>query len=295
MRRWLPVAATCAALCLGPAQAAPPVFFTHISLDVRPRTFEAIRTAPFLAKTFANASPHSIPATKQRPGWSGFYIPGKHTYLEILLANSGPDMPPGGVGLGFQIDRRADMAAIGRRIEAVTGRPVDRFTQTRPIDGRTVNWFDAVSADYGKDDHALTGSWVMAIYPDYVRRMHPAVEPRGDAVTTEESEFHSYGRDGDDKLFEDVAAIALEIPAAEKERLSRELVSYGYRAVKGGASATFAGPALTVVLTASPARRSALCRLVLHKARAREETLRFADSVLTLHRDKTAEWRFALN
>lgn len=296
MRHALSAAVLCVALCVGPAQAATPVFFTHIFLDLKPATFEAIRTSRFLATTFSNAKGHSVPATRTGPGWSGFYIPGKHTYLEILRAGHGPDDALGAVGLGFQIDRRADLAGVGRQLEAATGHRVDTATQTRPVDGKTVDWFDAVGADYGKDDHAMTSSWVMAIYPGYVRRIRPTIEPAdGDAVTTAENEFHSYGPDGDGKLFKDVASIALEISAAEKDRLSRELAAYGYRAVKSGVSSTFAAPDLTVVLTASAARRSALYRLVLNKAPAKDETMRLGNSELTLHRDKTAVWRFPLN
>ncbi len=273
-----------------PAVAGPPVSFTHIFLDVRPATYQAIQTSKFLSGPFAHAEAHAIPATKTTPGWSGFYVFGKHTYLEFFSASA--TQPLAATAMGFQIDRRADLAALGQQIKAATKSPVVMSTQTRPIDGKVVNWFDSISADYGKDDKALTGSWVMAIYPDFVRRIKPAIAPHGDGVTAEENEFHSYGPDGDKKLFKDVLSVELEMPAAEIERLSREFAAYGYRATKNGNVGMFAGPDFTVILKPSAKRRSALYRLALNRAQQREERVRIGDSELRLHRGNTAEWRF---
>lgn len=278
---------------LTPAVAAPPVYFTHIFLDVRPATYRAIQNSKFLSGPFAHAEAHSVPATKTTPGWSGFYVFGKHTYLEFFGASA--TQPLGASAMGFQIDRRADLAAIGQQIKAATKAPVVTSTQTRPIDGKVVNWFDSISADYGKNDNALTGSWVMAVYPDYVRRMKPSIEPHGDGVTTEENEFHSYGPDGDKKLFRDVLSVELELPEAEIERVSREFAAYGYRATKNGSASTFNGPDFAVILKPSAKRRSALYHLALHQAPQREESMRIGDSELRLHRDKTAEWRFSFD
>lgn len=279
---------------LTPAVAGPPVYFTHILRNVQPATYQAIQRSPFLSGPFAHAEAHSVPATKSTPGWSGYYVFGKHTYLEFFSADAAIGQPLNGTAMGFQIDRRADLAVVGQQIKAATKAPVATSTQTRPIDGKVVYWFDSVSPDYGKDDSAMSGSWVMAVYPDYVRRMKPSIEPHGDGVTTEENEFHSYGPDGDRKLFKDVLAVELEIPAAEVARLSRELSAYGYRTSKNGDSTTFTGPDFAVILKAST-HRSALYRLALHRAPQREESMRIGDSELRLHRDKTADWRFPLN
>ena len=104
--------------------------------------------------------------------WTGRYLRGRETYLEVLGAGDvpGQDGRPGSAGLGLSTERDGDLSRVRSRLVAAGVEPTE-FLQTRDFgDGVPVPWFDGVICF---DQHERFGAWAMEYRDEYF------ADPRG--------------------------------------------------------------------------------------------------------------------
>ncbi|MGZ3146622.1 DUF5829 family protein [Lentzea chajnantorensis] len=104
--------------------------------------------------------------------WTGRYLRGRETYLEIFGVGDvpGQDGLLGSAGLGLSTEHDGDITAVRSRL-AASGVPPFEFVQTRDFgDHVPVPWFDAV---LGFEQYDRFGAWAMEYRDEYF------ADPRG--------------------------------------------------------------------------------------------------------------------
>ncbi|GHH30246.1 DUF5829 family protein [Lentzea cavernae] len=144
--------------------------------------------------------------------WTGRYLRGRETYLEIFGQGDVPgrDGEPGSAGLGLSTERDGDVEELKTRLRDAGVQPID-FLQTRDFgDGRPVPWFDAVLL---VEEYERFGAWAMEYRDEYLD------DPRGGAgpakfpgdVTRERYLPDVYA----DKLMRDVTFVHVAVTATD--------------------------------------------------------------------------------
>lgn len=197
------------------AQAAPRgdqhgrqlLFFNHTYAVLDRATADAIADSAYL-REFANFQLRTTTGSDGQT-WSGRYLLGRETYLELFGEGDlpGQDAQLGSGGLGLSTEDAGDLATVrGRLIDLGVTNPVD-VHQTRDFgDGIPVPWFDAVFTTTSYDKFS---PWSMEYLPEYF------ADPRSD---TEPGSYPGdVGRerylndDYRDHLMRDVSAVSIDL------------------------------------------------------------------------------------
>ncbi|WPO74740.1 MULTISPECIES: DUF5829 family protein [unclassified Streptomyces] len=276
------------------AEEKPPrerqlLFYNHAYGVVDRETADAVEHSGYLRK-FAD---FEVRTTTGSDGytWTGRYLKGRETYLEIFGVGDVPDTPLGGAGLAISTERDGDLATVLERLrdQGITD-PV-RFQQTRDFgDGVPVPWFDAV---FTTDQYDTFGTWAMEYRPEYF------ADPRG---KTEPASYPGdVGRERylpdvyRDRLMRDVASVRLAVTSRDLDNTVPLLRAGGFvvRPTAGGGVVADRG-GTTIRLDAVPRDRVGLRQFtfVLNKAVHKRHVERLGHSTLTVGPGPRAVWDF---
>jgi hypothetical protein len=121
-------------------------------------------------------------STTQRDGgtgsYTGLYIRGQHTYLEFMKASNDPirsigRAPAGDLSFCMWVDDRLKLPLVRDRLAARTHTDPKISMSKLFIGGRDSAWFDKVSATDSGDTSIAARTYVMSLYPDYLRQRYP--------------------------------------------------------------------------------------------------------------------------
>jgi hypothetical protein len=138
-------------------------------------TADAIEHSTYLRR-FANFEVRTTTGADGRT-WTGRYLLGRETYLELFKAGElpGQDSRPGSGGLGLSTECAADLPTVADKLrdEGVPD-PIE-LSQTRDFgDGRPVPWFDSLLTAQRYDTF---GAWAMEYRPEYFADPRSETEP----------------------------------------------------------------------------------------------------------------------
>ncbi len=151
------------------------LYFNHLYGVLDRTTADAIeksaylrRFADFELRTTTGAGGHT---------WTGRYLLGRETYLELFGAGDlpGQDGGTGAGGMGLSTECARDLPEVTEELrhEGVSD-PIE-FTQTRDFgDGKPVPWFDSV---FTTDRYDTFGAWAMEYRPEYFADPRSKTEP----------------------------------------------------------------------------------------------------------------------
>ncbi|GAB3424610.1 hypothetical protein GCM10027569_59700 [Flindersiella endophytica] len=220
------------------------LFFNHAYGVLDRATADAIEHSEYL-KEFANFQVRTT--TGEQGSWTGRYLMGRETYVELFGIGDLPDPDGtfGSAGLGVSVERAGDLETVtDRLVDEGVPNPIE-FHQTRDFgDGVRVPWFDAIltTAEYDK-----FGAWAMEYRPEYLADPRANIEPAsypGD-VGRERYLSDAYR----DHLMRDVSGIEIAMTAGDLADtlpllraggfVVRTLPAGGAIAVRGGTTIRF--------------------------------------------------------
>ncbi|MFL6123399.1 DUF5829 family protein, partial [Actinophytocola sp.] len=137
-------------------------------------TADAIEHSDYL-REFANFQVRTT--TGAGSTWTGRYLMGRETYLELFGVGDipGQDGTLGSAGLGLGTDHDGDIEAVTSRLPAEGVPNPIQFVQTRDFgDGVPIPWFDAVFTD---EQYDAFGAWGMEYRPEYFADPRSNTEP----------------------------------------------------------------------------------------------------------------------
>jgi hypothetical protein len=288
--------AALAALTLAAASArADPVYFNHAVVVLDTDTWAALESTPFLKDRFAAANAHSTTGDGGAAHWSGFYLYGRSTYLELMRAGDADSVGKAAAGstfLGMWIDRREALPAFVEPLSKALGAPVPIKTRSFRLGDQDIDWFQYTDLPESKAAPDGDDTWLMSPYADFLARAHPKEAPAAalaDPLTRASNNLWKYDNK---RLFRDVVAIRITAPEVETSRMAAELGAYGEKVSTRGRVTTVVTPECLIVLTSARPKepRSVTFDIALNPGAHPKAPLRIGRSTLSFDR-RTAHWR----
>jgi Family of unknown function (DUF5829) len=277
------VIALCAGAILTPlfAQALQPVYFNHITIFVSTETYDALLQSPFLRDEFSAFQEHTVHRDGGAWSYTGIFLSGQHTYLELFKAGQDPHFGttiPGQVVFNMWIDDRSQLSRFKDRLAAETGATllidIARNAQNQPMYDTVVSKGSPAS-DFGPGMRVDTH--IKGYYPDGITR-----EKRLERGYLPARYLH------------DVTGFTLTTNETERNRLIQEFRAYSYDIGAGGEKQIVSGPGITfaLVLTKPGAPRTLVIDFSMNDRKTTEQTYKFTDAAQLRIQGSTAQWVF---
>lgn len=282
--RKLVVSALCAGAVLTAlsAETLPPVYFNHITIFLSPETYAAILQSPFLRDEFSAFQEHTVQRDGGAWSYTGIFISGQHTYLELFKAGQFPHVGttiPGQVVFNMWIDDRTLLPLFRDRLSAESGSrlhiDIGRNAQNQAM-------YDVVMPEAGPASHFEPGmrvdTEIKGYYPDGITR-----EKRLERAYLPARYLH------------DVTGFTLTANETERHRLIQEFRAYSYDIGTAGAEKQIvSGPEIkfALVKTKPGAPRTLTIDLSMNNTGTTEQTYNFTDAAQLKIQGSTAQWVF---
>ena len=281
-----------ATTCTGRKEAHVPVDrkvrveLNHVVANLDSETSEAIAKSAFLREYFA-AVEQRTSATADGDSWTGFYLYGRDTSVEIFAP--APSFPPGEGAVGLGVDEQGGLAQLSLMARAA-GRPFEsHMVKKQEPDGRVIPWFMSGTISPERKE-APFGVWVMEYQPAFM-----AARFAGTSHDPNDVSRRSYlsTRYRPERWLENVSGAHFLTPARERDEFADTLAAYGWQVNRQGNDAIASNADVELRVTAD-ANRAGLVelRFVLNRSVERRE-LALGHSTLTVGPGTGAVWHFA--
>jgi imidazolonepropionase-like amidohydrolase len=157
----------------------PPAVLNHFYAVVDADTAAAIAASPFLEKFAAS----DVLTTTANDGetWTGRYLRGRETYVELFgpgdfLRGDGAPAPAGAIGVAIG----GDVAGLTDQLQGglqARGSSFTRSLETRRIQDRAVDWFDAITPYADAEEEPDFFIWAMEYRAAYFEAARPNGRP----------------------------------------------------------------------------------------------------------------------
>lgn len=258
------------------AAAQTPLFhLDHLGCGVEPAILDELAGSRFLADTFAHAAPGG--ARDGDVAWSGFYVYGRLTYMEIFLAEGFPVPTETGdcmMALNAEAPGSVVWLLDTMKVALPASRP-QRFERRINLRGREFDWFSAALFDW--EDKGGLGVWALEYNPEFKRNASPDLYQEPGDITRERGAppvaHHPH------KLLEDVVGLTLALDPGRIETLSAQLRVMGYRIEDDGREAAAIAPDLTIRMRPRTGERYTIAAIHMRLTRAvpQQSIHRFGD------------------
>lgn len=267
------------------------LFYNHAYGVLDRETADAIEHSTYL-RDFANFQVRTTTGTGGQT-WTGRYLMGRETYLELFGAGDlpGQDGAVGAGGMGVSVERSGDLATVIRRLRNQGNADPIEFRQTRDFgDGIPVPWFDAVLTT---DQYDAFGAWGMEYLPEYFADPRSKTEPPNYPGDVGRERYLS--DDYRSHLMRDVTSIRLAVTERDLANTVPLLRAGGFvvRPVPGGGIVAQGG-GTTIRLDTAPRDKAGLrqVEISLNRPVTYRHEERIGRSTLTVGPGTRAVWTF---
>ena len=269
-----------------PTQVA---FLNHFYAVVDSETVSAVERSSYLSG-FIDYEKTTVSASDGE-SWTGRYLQGKSTYIELFGPDDYGGAEEGDVGLAFGTDRVGAINTMARHLFK-DGAKFSRNVRRRNLDGQEVGWFRSIELE-AKIDRAEF--WAMEYVADYLD--HPAAnkevaEAEWDLVSRER-----YNRDDYlGKLVEDVTYVAFHVSKEGIDELIPLILAAGYEIRESNTATVLLGQEAEIALFHADEGMSGLKELQfsLNRSVAEQHIERIGNSELRVGPGDIASWTFTL-
>jgi hypothetical protein len=265
----------------------PPVYLNHLSIVLDRQTYDDILHSDFLYNQFADFS-NSTTVADGGQSWTGIYIRGEHTYIE-LFAPFG-DWRVGDVGIGLGVEQEGRVDLIYNIFKDLFGERVTKDLRRRKIGEKEIPWFYEVSVDFGNDSSEFV-DWVMEYHRYYLKEKYPDVESRENGITRRQVLLRSFKSE---RYLEDVYEVMVALSEKQAGQFVHELMALGYKVEERDGRRECIGPDIKFVIIARSPSAAATMGLKLKLLRPKEgqEVFRFGSKSELTFQGKEATWIF---
>lgn len=265
----------------------PSVFLNHVNRVLDADTYQSIAESPFIQDLFASNVQTTVNSGGQ--AWTGLYLFGEHTYLELFASGTGVQRPPSSSALAFGVESPEAGSIIHQRLQAIDT-TASHYLRTRTLADAEVPWFYTASRNAQRYTDVIR-SWVMEIHPEYLATRFPDLNPAQNGITRHQYLHRIYRPN---RLLQDIRHVTVALPSHEFQPLAQELALFGYRLIEDGSTVHAEGPGITVtLLPATPSLQGIVAlKFALTRPHTRQATYHLGHSVLQFHDDLTATWVF---
>lgn len=245
----IPMATVCS------ADRVPTVFLTHFYATLDMRSYDALQNSPEVA-ALAHVEERHVAAGGRV--WSGFYLYGHETYIELFGAaptSAGHSLDDS--GLGLTVERPGGVAAIADRLRGAFGEKVEMEAVPRSFPQGEVPWFTAT--DIKSSGAVKLSTWFMEIDPGYLAAKHP-----GSRIAHPLSRRQYLSWDFlPERPFENVVGLTAALHRVDMGQLASELELAGWVVQRAGGGFVAIGPDVKVTVVPAAGARTGIMQAEL--------------------------------
>lgn len=229
-----------------PADRLPPVYLTHFFVTLDQASYDALRTSPQVAALAATSENHVVAGSRN---WTGTYIWGRQTYIELVGAAALPDgMYMGQTGLALTVEEQGGVAAVAKRLRTAFGDKMETKNTVSTEATGDIPWFSSV--DNKDDDSAPISTWFMGIDPGYPAASHPELHFKN-PLSREEYLQRKFLPD---HPLDNIVGLTAALNPANASRLGTELELAGWTVQRGSGGFVATGPDIKFTVVPAKAR-----------------------------------------
>lgn len=222
----------------------PTVFLNHIYLYIDDQTLRAIAESDFMKNEFSAIENSFININGNR-SWSGLYITGEQTYIELFGISKDQEeiQSVGSCGLGLGIEKEGGIEYIADKLESLIDSARPELFE-RLIDDKKIPWFKSLPIiQYPEGVSEPFCCWVMEIDRDYLESTQV-----GTAVTENTISRRSYNasRFRADRRMKDIREITVALSLNDAKTLGAALIKLNYVQSNTLSECTYSGPDIQI-------------------------------------------------
>ena len=262
------------------------VHLNHVIVHVDGPTRSAIAQSAFLKDEFAAFEAGTV-AIEDGGGWSGLYIDGEQTYVEIF-GPSPSDTAGGAASICLGVDQAGGLESAAAALQEF-GHMSNPDLVKRQLGGQEIPWFRYL--DLVDSGTSFTSS-IMEYDKDFLRRSRPGLNPGQAGISRK---HYNAARFRPERYLKDICEVSLALAPTDIALFASQLKALGYVERSEGEARIFCGPEIKFRLTNSVASVKGVIALKLSLLKKKEgETIyRFgAGSVLHFDAECSATWSF---
>lgn len=265
------------------------VEFNHFYVTLDAESVKSIDQSEFLANQFCNLTRTTVEADDE--SWTGTYLVGKRSYLELFGPGGMEGLREGFAGIGFSTRRTGQIDEIEERLEKLVPGKIKRHLRLRKGTDGEVPWFHYLYIE-DSDDGGFS-SWLLEYHPDYLatKGIHLGESGLIDRAAylwpkTEEEPYNL--------LLDDIPEIELEITPEEHNVLQMLLGAFGFESARSGEAVSYRSRdfALKVTEMSAPIYRIRRVTCSLTSRLDAEKDFSFGDNATLSIKKDSALWLF---
>jgi len=267
---------------------APPVYLNHLYLVLDEPTYNDITNSEFLRNELANFDVRTTVANGGE-SWTGAYVHGEHTYIELFAAGNNSRFTLGQCGIAFGVEQPGGNEFFYQRLK-------DRFPdkartglRTKSINEKDVPWFYSTGVRF-EDEKSKFTPWLMEYHKDYLKASYPDLKPEENGITRQKYQARKFKAD---RLFRDVREVTIALNETEASLFLKELEAFDYRVKREQEKTSCEGPDIKFIVVPNT-KVNGIIKLGIELLREKQgrKVYQFGAQSILEFKGKTAIWNF---
>ncbi len=246
----------------------PAVYLNHLFIILDKDAYEAIASSEIIRNEFAGFEQRTTQAGSG-DSWSGTYLYGERTYIELFEAADDGWGGPGDCGIAYCVEAKGGIQKVAAALNKKLGEGVVLpFLQTMATDRGEVPWFHVAQMVYGDGEENLgLSTWVMEYHPAFLNTIEPEMYPEPGTISRKEylKRFFDSG-----KYLREIDEIRISLPPQRARTFIDELESYGWKMERQGSVTVCSGPEITITVECPEGSETAICAIGFSLLREKE-------------------------
>ncbi len=266
------------------------VFLNHVYVVVDSVTYSDIANSRFIINEFADFI-QTTSSTDDNETWTGTYLSGEKTYLEILNAAQRDNSNASFCGLGFCTEQEGDIDNLKLLMQDKIDCKVDVVLRKRKAADTVFPWFKQIVCDKYRQNYVMD-SWIIEYDKDYLKNMMPDASDDYHGITRKHYNKRYFD---DSRYLKDVIGVTLALDKKNYDALIDKLKIFGYSVVQDGVKALCKGEGIEYEIVPAALGQIGIQKVKFSLLRPKEGEKLYtfgSDSKLIFYDDLVAEWFF---
>ncbi|MEQ8383569.1 MAG: DUF5829 family protein [Coleofasciculus sp. A1-SPW-01] len=147
--------------------------FNHLYITLDTDTLESIAQSEFINQLFCTVSRDTVETDTE--SWSGTYLRGKHTYLELFPPGGAEGLQEGFSGIGFNTQQDGQLDSVAEKLRGLSAKETFSDLRVRQTESGKIPWFHYLTLN--PSEREAFAAWLMEFHQDYLEYKNIKLTP----------------------------------------------------------------------------------------------------------------------